>query len=112
MSSKKRETAIEKEKTDGGPLTRTSIVNMVFKAHQSFHHYSIKTQKPELYKKILLEVKDMPLAIVKESYDIYKEKKNSSDNKIPHPNYFLKVCKRKYEEYPEKHTKILWGKEI
>ena len=113
MSSKKRETAIKTKANDGSILSHAAIVALVFRIHQGSHHYSLRTKQPTLYDKILSEISDIPLEIVKSSYDIYKAKRiESEDKKAPHPNYFLKVCKAQLDKLPGKYINTVWGKEI
>jgi hypothetical protein len=62
-----------------------------------------------LYENIIKETSKIPLDFLVKSYDIYKEVKQEN-NKIPHPNYFLKIAKG-YKQ-TDLETKQMWGKTI
>ena len=112
MSSKQREIAIKTNVDVGIPETRDAIVRGVFELHRKAHHYSIRKQRPELFEKINKGILEIPLTICKESFIIYAKAKNKTDEKIPHPNYFLAVCRRLHQDMPDKYLKTIWGKEI
>lgn len=106
-------TKSSKEVNDGVGLTADAIVSMVFEAHRKSHHFSLRKLNPELYGRVLTACSKAPLKIAQESYKIYKEAKNKTDNKIPHPNYFVAVVNR-LTEVDGKISKIktIWGKEL
>lgn len=96
-------------KGESGVITHATIINDVFESHRKCYHYSIKKRNPLLYETIMKETKKVPLDILIKSYHIYKEFKQKND-KLPHPNYFLKVVKS--TKITETETKQVWGKTI
>lgn len=101
------------KKGESGVSLHATIINNVFDSHRRSIHYSIRLRNPKLYENIFKETKEIPLDILEKSYDIYKRAKR--EDKLPHPNYFLKVAverwaKLKKEE--QKEAKQVWGKTI
>lgn len=98
----------------GGVLTHASILSKVFELHRKSHHYSIRKTRPELYENILKEISNISIKIVEESLSIYENSLNKTDNKRPHPNYFLAVCRRLKETKKGEiiRPKVIWGKEL
>ena len=96
-------------KGESGAVTRVTIIDEVFELHRRSNHYSIKKRNPALYENIVKETKNIPLDILQKSYDIYKDVKQDN-NKIPHPNYFLKIAKG--TKLTDVETKQIWGKII
>lgn len=108
-SRKKNNEAVSGE---SGVTSHATIINKVFDAFRKSHHYSIRKQKPELYKSVLLKTQDIPIDILIKSYDIYITVKGK-DNKIPHPNYYLKVALNSVKELKKNpEHKPIWGKMI
>jgi len=98
---------------NGAALTSDAVVDMVFELHRKSHHYSLRKLNPELYARILTGCSKVPLKIVLESYKIYKDTENKTDNKIPHPNYFMAICKRMHAvDGKVSKIKTIWGKEL
>lgn len=112
MSSKQREIAIKTIVDDGVPQTRDAIVVKIFDLYRRSHHFSLRKSKPELYAHFLEKIKEYHLLICKESFSIYSKARNKTDDKIPHPNYFLAVCKRLKDKQPDKNINTVWGKSI
>lgn len=98
---------------DGAVIKNSAIVDLVFDLHRKSHHYSLMKLDPELYARILTGCSKVPLSIAQASYKIYRDAKNKTDNKIPHPNYFMAVV-RGLDEVDGKVSKIktIWGKEL
>lgn len=103
-----------KKLESGGVLTHAAILEKVFDSHRKSHHYSIRKTKPELYVNIENHISRLSINIIKEALDIYENSLNKTDNKRPHPNYFLAVCRRLSEDSKGKiiRPKIIWGKEL
>lgn len=88
-----------------------TILSKVFDMHRRSHHYSIRKTRPELYGKILSEIEKVSQNIVSEALHVYENSLNKTDNKKPHPNYFLAVCRRlKEEDGKIIKPKVIWGK--
>ncbi len=96
-------------KNESAASSRGTIIDDVFELHRKSNHYSIKKRNPALYENIIKETKNIPLDILKKSYDIYKGVKQEN-GKIPHPNYFLKVVKS--SKPTDSEHKQIWGKTI
>jgi hypothetical protein len=101
-------------KGDVDLLTHVGITDMVYEIHRRSHHYSLKAKSPEAYTRLLNEVKAIDIAYVKDAYEIYRTSQQEKDEKLPHPNYFLAICKRlakeKKKEYSSRQGN--WGKVI
>lgn len=93
--------------------THVGITDMVYDIHRRSHHYSLKKRAPESYEALLRQINDIPIAIVQQAFDIYSSSK-PNDDKVPHPNYFLAICKRLQKEQTKKENPGSgpWGKVI
>lgn len=101
-------------KGDGGVVTYVTIINKVFELHRRNVHYSIKKTRPQVYESFVKKLENIPLAILQDSYDIYKGVKQEKGT-LPHPNYFLRVALNKFELHEEEELqkpKQIWGKTI
>ena len=72
------------------PLT---IINKVYDLHRRSHYYSIRKNNPRIYRMNLAEVEKYDILVLQEALDIYMSAKNKDDNKRPHPNYFVAICR-------------------
>lgn len=94
---------------DGGGMTKhAAIIDKVIKTHARSVHYKVSDN---LRDTLLASVKDMPISILEEAYRTWNDK-GKERKKSYHPNYFLGIAKRLYEEMPNKNLKTLWGKGI
>jgi len=84
-----------------------TIVNLIFDLYRRSHYYSLRKNSPTIYQKALNQTKKYPTWMLEEALEIYIKAKGK-DNKRPHPNYFLAICKRIYED--EDTNKPIWGK--
>jgi len=99
--------------TDGGveiksPLT---IINKVYDMHRRSHYYSIRKNNPKIYRMNLAEVEKYDILVLEKAFEIYKDAKNYDNNKRPHPNYFVAICRRIIKEGINE-PKLQWGKTI
>lgn len=93
--------------------THVGITDMVYEIHRRSHHYSLKTKNPEAYTRLLNEVEKIDITYVKDAYEIYRTSPQQ-DEKLPHPNYFLAICKRlaKEKKKDNPNGQGSWGKVI
>ena len=100
--------------TDGGgddSVVALTIINKVYDMHRRSHYYSIRKQNPKIYRMNLAEVEKYDILVLQEAFKIYKDAKNYDNNKRPHPNYFIAVCRRIIKEKIDE-PKLQWGKTI
>ena len=99
-------------KGDVDMSSHVGITDMVYDIHRRSHHYSLKKRAPEAYEELLRQIIIIPIAIVQQAFDIYSSSK-PKDEKVPHPNYFLAICKRlQKEEKKGRSSSGDWGKVI
>lgn len=95
---------------DNGGKSPASCLNRVYEMYRRSHHYDLRKTQEKIYIMNLAEVNKYDILMLEEAINIYKSKKND-DDKRPHPNYFMAICRRLAKDFkpPEK---INWGKTI
>ena len=101
----------EVDGSGSGLSTALTIINKVYDMHRRSHYYSIRKNNPKIYRMNLAEVEKYDILVLEEAFLIYKDARSYDDNKRPHPNYFVAICRRIIKERIDE-PKLHWGKTI
>jgi hypothetical protein len=105
-------TKLSNKDSNGGGLTPAAVLEKVYERHRRSYHYALKTKNPRIYNMNLSEIQSFSILVAQEAFDIYKEAKQDT-GKVPHPNYFMAICRRLAKEKGEERIpKQTWGKTI
>jgi len=82
---------------DKGGVTPADVIKEMLDIHRKSHHFSISKTQPKIMVNIEVAVLSIPIKHLKAALEIFKTKTDEL-GKSPHPNYFLKVANRLYDE--------------
>lgn len=104
-------TKLSNSDSNGGGLTPAAVLKQVYESHRRSHHYSIRKKNPRIWTMNLAEIEKFSILVAEEAYDVFKESKQA-DGKLPHPNYFMAICRRLAKKEGKDEVKQTWGKTI
>lgn len=83
--------------TDKGGVTPADVLKEMLNTHRKSHHFSMKKTQPKVIATLEEQALLIPIKFLKESLEVFKSS-TIKLGKSPHPNYFLKVAQRLYDE--------------
>lgn len=85
------------DKIDKGGSNPADVIKEMFDAHRKSHHFCMKKTQPKVVVALEEQALLIPIKFLKASLEVFKTKTKEL-GKSPHPNYFLKVAQRLYDE--------------
>jgi hypothetical protein len=93
-----------------GGRNPADVIKEVLEIHRKSHHFSIKQTQPNVMVKLAAVALSIPLNHLEKSLTIFKTKTKDL-GKSPHPNYFIAVANRLYNEGIGKATELHYIRE-